>query len=453
MRILKKFCVAVLLAVLFLAGCGKQAGGALEESSVETVSNETETIKTESTATNSEESVPSGKEEASETKTQAASEESTDKVDSTEQSEGNTSESSEEVDDSTEQSEENTSEGSGELPDTTEKSEEKVPEGNAEASDSAQKEDTVSESAEQSEITAEDVEAAYVDSVEVETVSPQEVIAVLTNPEPAIPTVLATVASGERRAQNGEAAIDYSHMEEGYVMVQYSAATDSRLKVLVKGPSTTYTYDLPVGAWTVFPLSDGNGDYTVGVYRNVTGTKYAAVLSEAFSVSLHDEFAPFLRPNQYVNFTADSAVVKKGSEVVAGVEEPLDKVAKVYDFVVGTLSYDTNKAATVTSGYLPVLDEVLKAKTGICFDYAAMMTAMLRSQNVPCKLIVGYAGQTYHAWINVWTEKGGWVDGAIFFDGSVWKRMDPTFASSGSKSQDIMDYIGRDANYVAQFQY
>ena len=32
------------------------------------------------------------------------------------------------------------------------------------------------------------------------------------------------------------------------------------------------------------------------------------------------------------------------------------------------------------------------------------MTAMLRSQNIPCKLVVGCAGTTYHAWIDVYVE-------------------------------------------------
>lgn len=315
--------------------------------------------------------------------------------------------------------------------------------------------DTVGETTGESapEITQEMVNQAYGDAHKVESVGPNEAKVMAQNSAPAVVTVLAPVASGERVEQNGEAVIDYSHMEEGYVMVQYTASTDSRLKVQVKGPTTTYTYDLPRGAWTVFPLSDGNGDYQVVVYKNVTGTKYALVLSVSLSVALHDEFAPFLRPNQYVNFVEGSAVVTKGAELTAGLEDPLEKVEKVYDYVVGTLTYDKAKAASVTSGYLPVLDQVLQEKKGICFDYAALMTAMLRSQSVPCKLVVGYAGQTYHAWINVWTEKSGWVDGAIFFDGSVWKRMDPTFASSGSQSTEIMEYIGKDANYTVKYQY
>ena len=302
-------------------------------------------------------------------------------------------------------------------------------------------------------VTEEMAESVYVDAAPMEEVMVEEVQAVVQNPAPAVSVVLTPEASGTRTEQNGEATIDYSHMEEGYVMVQYTAATQNRLKVQVKGPTTTYTYNLPQGAWTVFPLSDGNGSYQVVVYKNVVDTKYAMVLSASVAVTLYDEFAPFLRPNQYVNFSAESGVVTKGAELTAGIEDPLKKVEKVYDFVVTSLTYDKEKAASVTSGYLPVLDQVLKEKKGICFDYAALMTAMLRSQGVPCKLVVGYAGQTYHAWINVWTEKSGWVDGAIFFDGSVWKRMDPTFASSGAQSAEIMDYIGKDTNYTVKYLY
>ena len=127
-------------------------------------------------------------------------------------------------------------------------------------------------------------------------------------------------------------------------------------------------------------------------------------------------------------------------------------MATVYDYVVTNLSYDYEKAATVKSGYLPELDLVLEAKKGICFDYAALMTAMLRSQEVPCKLVVGYAGQTYHSWISVWTEENGWVDGAIFFDGQSWKRMDPTFASSQARSDEIMEFI-ENGNYRVKYLY
>ena len=271
-------------------------------------------------------------------------------------------------------------------------------------------------------------------------------------PKPAAAFVPEPDAPGTAQEQSADAVIDYSNAADGYVMVRFLTETDTRLKVLVKGPTTTYTYNLPLGGWEVFPLSDGSGNYQVCVYQNVYDTKYALILSAVFDAALTDEFAPFLRPNQYVNYTAATEAVALGLEITAGLSDPLEKVAAVYDYVVTNLSYDYEKAAAVKSGYLPVLDDILASGKGICFDYAALMTAMLRSQAIPSKLVVGYAGSTYHAWISVWTEEHGWVDGAIFFDGHVWKRMDPTFASSGNRSDEIMDFIEH-GEYTAKYLY
>ena len=79
------------------------------------------------------------------------------------------------------------------------------------------------------------------------------------------------------------------------------------------------------------------------------------------------------------------------------------------------------------------------------------MTGMLRSQGVPTKLVIGYAGDVYHAWINVYSKSTGWVDGVIYFDGVKWQRMDPTFAANGGSG--IMDYIGNGTNYSGKYYY
>jgi len=280
----------------------------------------------------------------------------------------------------------------------------------------------------------------------------QEAEAMAEAPPPPVSIVLEPEASGIRTDSCEVAEVDHSHSEDGYIMVRYFGETESRLKVLLKGPTTTYNYNLPQGQWTVFPLSDGDGSYQVGIYRNTSGTKYATVMTAQLEVTLRDEFAPFLRPNQYVDYVDAPATMDLAAILCDGLEQPLEKVAAVYDYVIDNLSYDHERAATVKSGYLPRLDEVLEAKKGICFDYAALMTAMLRGQGVPCKLVVGYAGSTYHAWISVWTEEDGWIDGAIFFDGHVWKRMDPTFASSGAGNAEIMDFIEH-GTYTVKYLY
>ena len=274
---------------------------------------------------------------------------------------------------------------------------------------------------------------------------------VLGNADAAIPNITTAVASGTKVKSNNVASIDYSNTDDGYVMVQYTATTSQRLKVRVQGPVTTYTYNLTPQKWEAFPLSDENGTYKITVYRNVEGTSYAAVLSLEISVTMEDEFAPFIRSNQYVNFDAAPMTVSKAASLAGGMSDPLSKVQAIYNFVVNNMTYDYDLAASVTSGYLPDLDSVLNKMSGICFDYAALMTGMLRSQGVPTKLVIGYAGDVYHAWINVYSESTGWIDGVIYFDGVSWNRMDPTFAANGGSG--ILDFIGNGTNYSAKYYY
>lgn len=252
---------------------------------------------------------------------------------------------------------------------------------------------------------------------------------------------------------NGRATIDASNASQGYVMIQYNGSKD-RIKVQISKGSVVYTYNLNArDAYEVFPFSEGNGTYSVKVFENVRDTQYSQVLSQDIAVNMPDQFAPFLTPNQYVNFSENSAAVRTGAQVAASATDAIEVVTNVYNYVVGNISYDTAKAASVQSGYLPNVDAVLSTRKGICFDYAALMTAMLRSQDVPTKLVIGYTGDLYHAWVNVYIDNVGWVDNMIYFDGQNWSLMDPTFASSGGNDESIRRYIGDGANYKAKYTY
>lgn len=254
---------------------------------------------------------------------------------------------------------------------------------------------------------------------------------------------------------NDKATVDISNLSEGYVMVKYTGEKDVRIKLqIMKETDSTYTYNLNNdGEYETFPLVEGDGTYDFRVYENTRGTKYATILSKSVDLTLRNEFLPFLYPNQHVNYSEKSTVCDKAAQLCKDKKNSLNKLDAVYDYVVGNLTYDYDKAKTVKSGYLPDIDAILKSKKGICFDYAAVMTAMLRSQDIPCQLVVGYAGEIYHAWINVFIVGTGWIDHAIYFDGTSWKRMDPTFASSANSSDEILEYIGNGTNYTQKYIY
>ena len=269
----------------------------------------------------------------------------------------------------------------------------------------------------------------------------------------AIPTIIKTEHPCKNMITNSKATIDYSNMADGYVMCQYVEKTDKRIKVMVAGPTTSYTYNLSGNDWSAFPLSDGNGKYTIKVYKNVSGTKYGLVLSETLDVKLKDEFAPFLLPNQYVNYEKSTKIAQLSKDVTNGSSTEQDKILAIYNYVINNYTYDKEKAKTVQSGYLPDIDKIIESKKGICFDYAALMTSLLRVNNIPCKLVVGYAGSQYHAWISIYTQKEGWINGAIYFDGKNWKRVDPTFLSTGKSSKEVIKFVNEDKNYSEKYFY
>ena len=114
--------------------------------------------------------------------------------------------------------------------------------------------------------------------------------------------------------------------------------------------------------------------------------------------------------------------------------------------------YDREKAASVSSGYIPDPDQVMESGSGICFDYASLAASMLRSQGVPVKIIFGYVGSEgdlYHAWNMYYTEESGWVSVEFEVGPDDWNRMDLTFSANGEDS----DFIGDGSNYTEVFIY
>lgn len=261
-------------------------------------------------------------------------------------------------------------------------------------------------------------------------------------------------AAGKAVEENDQMVIDYSNADKGYVMVKYKEATKVKLKAQVACPTgVTYTYNLSPQQWSTFPLSEGNGQYKVTVFTNISGIRYATAGSATISVKLKDSLSPFLMANQFVDYSANTKCVRQAATLCRKTSGDMNKVKKVYNWVIKYFSYDKKKARTVQSGYLPDLNAVYKSKKGICFDYAATMTAMLRSQDIPTKMVFGYAGSAYHAWISVYSEKDGWLDNVIYFDGKDWNLMDPTFASSSNSSDSVMKFIGDGKNYKQKYAY
>ena len=254
------------------------------------------------------------------------------------------------------------------------------------------------------------------------------------------------------RNEDGSIVLDVSHTGNGYLMIKDTG--DKKVQVQITNPDgEMYPYPLKDGgAFETFPLTGGNGDYSVKVLVNIAGDQYAVGLSRNISVELSDEFQPFLYPNQYADYSADSGTVKFGEKLAESAGSDLAYVREVYNYVIQNITYDTAFAENTPVNYIPDPDQTLQRKKGICFDYASLMTALLRSQGVPTKLVTGYSGKAYHAWISVYLRDRGWVDHIIYFDGKDWTLMDPTLGANND-AKAVKKYVGNGSNYTVKYVY
>ena len=195
----------------------------------------------------------------------------------------------------------------------------------------------------------------------------------------------------------------------------------------------------------------GSGSYTVKLLENISGTKYSEIWSKSFNASLKKEYLPFLRPNNIVNFDTDSDCVDFTWELTKDCTDEMDIISMIYSYVADNITYDYEKASSVKNGYLPDPDRTLKEGKGICFDFAALVSAMLRSQGIPCQLITGYFGDdlVYHAWNRIYTSGEGWITYEISASAEDWNRVDITLASTGENAE----LLTNDANYTTRYIY
>jgi hypothetical protein len=261
--------------------------------------------------------------------------------------------------------------------------------------------------------------------------------------------------------ENERASADISDLNHGIVRVKYNQTqSPKKLKVIIEKDKERYIYDLnSQGAFEPYPLQMGSGRYSLRVLTNIVDNRYAAIFGTSLDVELADQKAPFLAASQMVRFDEAPKTVELAKELAKDAATDKEKLEAISSYIINNISYDWDKARTVKPGYLPDCDEILEAGKGICFDYSSLLASMLRSLDVPTKLVTGYVAPDYlyHAWNEVYIEGTGWVRINRFYstykEGEGWMRMDPTFAASMKGSSRVSSFIENEDNYKKKLEY
>ena len=121
-------------------------------------------------------------------------------------------------------------------------------------------------------------------------------------------------AAFDESATQGDSGVepDTSHLADGYAAFRVNLEGKLKCMVTYEGELTgdfphQYTYLVPGdGTPVIIPLQMGSGGYEFAVYKNISDDKYACVYRQSETVTLGDEFQPFLHPSIYVDYSQDS---------------------------------------------------------------------------------------------------------------------------------------------------
>ena len=95
-------------------------------------------------------------------------------------------------------------------------------------------------------------------------------------------------------------------------------------------------------------------------------------------------------------------------ELCADSDTPEEKVRVIYRWVTENISYDYDK--DMLYQYF-CLEDTMDSRSGLCFDYACLFTAMCRSQGIPCVSVDGYDRKNpynQHTWNRVYYNDSWW---------------------------------------------
>ncbi|MGF7048273.1 hypothetical protein J2T13_002780 [Paenibacillus sp. DS2015] len=237
--------------------------------------------------------------------------------------------------------------------------------------------------------------------------------------------------------------LNEASVSKGIISVQYDVKADVKTKLLIIKGQEQYSYNLATGEQVeAFPLQLGNGDYTISVLEQTGGNKYQVVYKDTIKLDLSDSSIVYLNSIQNVNWNDTSLAVQKAKELTKNSASDTEKVKVIYNYVINNIKYDNKLASSAPADYLPQIDRTLSSKKDICYGYSALFAAMLRSVDVPTKMVMGTTKyvDSYHAWNEVYLNH-------------KWVTVDTTVDAGWKGTTTVFTMIKDASKYSVSKQY
>lgn len=256
--------------------------------------------------------------------------------------------------------------------------------------------------------------------------------------------ILLSIVNVSAKVNNSDTS-NYIYNNYGVVSIRYSGSTDKKIKVMIEKSGKKYYYNLnSMGEYECFPLQMGNGSYNISILENTSGISYRAVDKYLVKVSLENESVVYLNSIQNISWNESMDAIKKAKDLTINAKNDEEKVNLIYNYVISNLSYDHDKLNNIPWDYLPDIDDTIKNGKGICYDYSSLFASMLRSVDVPTKLIKGYSKNAigYHAWNEVYiSSQKKWIIVDTTYDSQLKvKKINASMIKNSNEYIKVSEY-------------
>ncbi len=238
--------------------------------------------------------------------------------------------------------------------------------------------------------------------------------------------------------------IDTSQSDIGVLTVSHPQFENQKYKILIQKDGAKCYFDIvPDKQSECFPLAMGDGEYTIKIFKNISSNQYSTVYNNDVNVSLLDQDQPYKQSVQSIEWDYSMEAIKAAKTLTENLSTDEEKVKAIYNYVIKNIKYDYTKTAdTISSTYLPDIEDTYSTGTGMCYDFASLFSSMLRSVDIPAKLVKGYTTNFngYHAWNEVYINDN-------------WETIDTTYDSIKRHSYRNYSMTKEADDYTAKYTY
>jgi hypothetical protein len=235
---------------------------------------------------------------------------------------------------------------------------------------------------------------------------------------------------------------DKSQLHKGVISGNYHINNIHGIKIMIQKGKDKHFYNLEKNKY--YPLAFGNGEYFIAILESVEGKKYKVVAHEKINLNLKDENIVYLNSTQTINWNNNMESIIKAKELTKNLKTDKEKITAIYKYIINNISYDNEKIPYINKNYVPNIEITYEVKKGICYDYTSLFASMLRSINIPTKLVKGNKNDinTYHAWNEVYIS-----------DTNEWIIIDTTYDAHLLKNNLSYSMIKNSNEYFSKGKY